>query len=97
MDSLSVTMMVECATIGDASEMTDLATMNLTRKRVLRAIRELGRGGDRVTYDAMGEYADCSAKTAQRAVRELITDGRLTQVGGGRGHGYVYEIRGKPS
>lgn len=72
--------------------MTDLATMNMTRKRVLRAIRELGRSGERITYEAMGVYADCSAKTAQRAVAELIEDGRLKQLGGGRGHGYKYKV-----
>jgi O6-methylguanine-DNA--protein-cysteine methyltransferase len=72
--------------------MLNMATMNWTRKRVFRAVRELSRGGGRVTYQQIADRAECSPMTARRAVLELITDGRIEIFDSGCGRGHFYKI-----
>lgn len=71
--------------------MLDVVTMNFTRRRVLRGIRELSREGNRVLYEQLADYADCSTKTVSRAVAELEAEGKIIREGGQR-HGYKFEL-----
>jgi len=72
--------------------MLNVATMNYTRKRVLRAVRELSRNGERVTHEQIAAHAECSTKTVQRALSDLKRDGRISTIGNGKGHGFRYEV-----
>ncbi|MBI5671283.1 MAG: HTH domain-containing protein [Chloroflexi bacterium] len=66
--------------------------MNLTRKRVYRAVRELSRSGERVTYYQIAARADCSYMTVRRAIPELIREGKIICSNTGKGYGYYYEV-----
>ena len=78
--------------------MIAILAMNPTRKYILRAIRELSRSREPVTYQQIADYSGVSYKTAQRAVGELLADQMLSrygaaQSGTGKGVGYYYEVK----
>jgi DNA-binding Lrp family transcriptional regulator len=72
--------------------MLTVVTMNYTRKRVMRAVRELSRQQERITYSAIADYAGCSYMTVRRAVKELRDAGIITAISSGKGHGYKFTV-----
>lgn len=68
--------------------------MPFSRRYILTAIAELARPDQRLTYEQIAERADCSSKTVERAVPELVRDGKIRIRGNGRGKrgGYTYEV-----
>lgn len=72
--------------------MVGVTRMNYSRKRVYRAVRELSRTRERVTYSEIADYANCSYSTARRAIADLILDGKIKVSNSGKGCGFLYEV-----